>query len=284
MKQYENFRSSPKHINKNIKNFIDQFGRHKKHHHNSSSSSSNYEYLGCWNDTGNRAIPRQMQNVSSVKDCENIARENNAPLFGVQYYGQCFIGDDLDSAMKYGQATNCPSLGGAWNNQVYSTIKPGKVDPNMPKTAGPYKYHGCYNDTSNRAIPNYVGNVQNVEDCEKKAYSNGTNVFGLQYYGQCFIGDPSSEAKTDPIKNAEKYGKNNNNNDCPHMGGSWTNHVYIADANSIPPVQKNLQKVNFAEHFKNDQYSYAYYFVLKRISSILLTILFIYIIYHLYKK
>jgi hypothetical protein len=79
--------------------------------------------MGCYNDTGIRAIPYEQNNVSSIDECANIAEKNNQNVFGVQYYGQCFTGTNIEEAYQYGpnfNSSNCPSLGGSWTNQVYA--------------------------------------------------------------------------------------------------------------------------------------------------------------------
>jgi hypothetical protein len=52
----------------------------------------------------------------------------NANIYGVQSNGQCFIGNNINKAMQYGETGNCPALGGAWTNQIYTNIPlPPKV-------------------------------------------------------------------------------------------------------------------------------------------------------------
>jgi hypothetical protein len=91
------------------------------------TSSGSYSYQGCFNDSSIRAIPNQQQNVSSVDECAQIAVDNNDSVFGVQYYGQCFTGNNIEDAYQYGpnySSSACPSMGGAWTNQVYAIANP----------------------------------------------------------------------------------------------------------------------------------------------------------------
>jgi hypothetical protein len=53
-------------------------------------------YLGCWVDSGNRALPVQGANVNSVADCAAQALQRGYSTFGLQYYGQCFMGNNKD--------------------------------------------------------------------------------------------------------------------------------------------------------------------------------------------
>jgi len=82
---------------------------------------SNYQYRGCYRDTGDRALPLQLPNVNSVDECYKQAMTKGYNTFGLQYYGQCFVGNNTDWD-KYGALDNksCGDLGSAWNNQIYT--------------------------------------------------------------------------------------------------------------------------------------------------------------------
>ena len=199
------------------------------------SSESEYNYLGCYNDSPNgRAIPTQMQNISNPQECQELAISKNAALYGVQDGGQCFIGNDINQAIKYGQTSNCPTMGGAWTNQLYSTIP-------IPKPT--YNYVGCYNDTENRAIANQMNNVNSVYDCEQLAKEQGYTVYGLQDGGQCF-------GSTD-INAAREYGLQTDQSQCPPLGGFWTNQVYTNIDNVAP-----LTNINPNMPTTVDEYNY----------------------------
>ena len=78
-----------------------------------------YEYKGCYKDENSRAIPERQKNVSSIDECARIAESKNKKVFGVQSGDECWIGDDEQSAYKYGAEYSCPKLGGNWTNHVY---------------------------------------------------------------------------------------------------------------------------------------------------------------------
>lgn len=102
---------------------------------NSSAQPSNY--LGCYGDGPNRALPiynngSQQYNLQS---CQQIAKQNNATYFGLQdstsgQNAQCTFGNDFSQATKYGPAGNCTKIsdgswsGGGWSNAVYNTSLP----------------------------------------------------------------------------------------------------------------------------------------------------------------
>jgi len=86
---------------------------------------SNFQYMGCYNDTSNRSIPNFQGNVSSVQECANIASAYGDNVIGLQYGGQCWTGTNLNQAMEYGPNNgNCGELGGWWTNQIYQQIPP----------------------------------------------------------------------------------------------------------------------------------------------------------------
>ena len=87
-------------------------------------SVNDYEYMGAYNDFGNsdnRTIPIQVQNVVSVDHAKRIALAYNASVFGIQFGGSLFIGNDYDLAISRGPANCSEPLGSgcSWINQVY---------------------------------------------------------------------------------------------------------------------------------------------------------------------
>jgi hypothetical protein len=91
-----------------------------------------YEYIGCYGDMPNRAIPNYRGGVSSPIECMKIAEKNYENIFGLQDADQCFTGTDIDSAKKYGPKFDksiCPQMGGPWTNQIYVRNKPFIIPP-----------------------------------------------------------------------------------------------------------------------------------------------------------
>lgn len=99
-----------------------------------------------------------------------------------------------------------------------------------------YTYQGCWNDTSNRAIPNFMGNLS-PSDCQQTAYNTGNSVYGLQYYGQCFVGNNLNQAK--------EYGMafGGNSNECGSQGSAWNNQVYAAEPYTMPNYQMSSSEL-----------------------------------------
>jgi len=129
-------------------------------------SSGMYNYKGCYNDTGIRAIPLMNGNVSSVNQCAQIAESKNQNVFGVQYGGECWTCINEQTAYQYGANFNkasCPILGGAWTNQVYVRSN------SFPSPSAPVPY---------LTNPNFASkeNFENILD-EEERDENVKNIF-----------------------------------------------------------------------------------------------------------
>ena len=116
-------------------------------------------------------------------------------------------------------------------NRSYKCVNP-------PLNVGNYTYDSCYGDSHYRALPTYLGKVNNANECRRKAESNKFTLFGLQYFGECWGGNDETRAK--------KYGKRNN---CGLLGTAWTNQLYKRNFPFLPPEPK-LNSTNF-ENFQN---------------------------------
>jgi WSC domain len=162
-------------------------------------------HQGCWKDTSNRAIPTYTRNVESIQECINDAKSRGMNVAGLQANGQCFVGKDSDYR-KYGKSSDtCNLLGGNWQNNVY-------IDPSD------WAHKGCWKDTGNRAIPEQIPGTHTVDGCIAQAINKGYNTAGLQYNGQCFVGNNSDY---------KKYGSKPENCSRTFLGGAWQNNVFI---------------------------------------------------------
>ena len=122
------------------------------------STSGNYTFQGCYNDQGDRAIPNQMNNVKSIDECRKLAESTNNNVFGMQYYGQCFVGNDKVRALKYNENVNkdsCNPMGGTWTNQVYFKDSPIKQFVPMPKLSS---QNFGNDDSGSKFKENFVNN------------------------------------------------------------------------------------------------------------------------------
>ena len=101
-----------------------------------SNGGTPSDYIGCYGDTGNRAIANTSNNQYLTLDqCKKLATDNNYTYYGWQYNrqtlnGWCVGSNDMNQINKYGPATNCTKLsdgtmgGGAWSNAMYKITPP----------------------------------------------------------------------------------------------------------------------------------------------------------------
>ena len=91
-------------------------------------------YLGCFTDDPNRALPVGLGNVNDIDACIHRARGNGLAYAGLQYYGECWGGNQIGYAQvgDWECNTPCPSgqtCGGAWRNSIYGTGNPPPPPP-----------------------------------------------------------------------------------------------------------------------------------------------------------
>jgi len=86
---------------------------------NPPEERSGWKYKGCYKDQGNRALPHYLGNVQYIEQCVAKAKEKGFNTVGIQYFGQCWAGNNSDWN-KYGLAGCCEGMGGAWTNQIYT--------------------------------------------------------------------------------------------------------------------------------------------------------------------
>jgi len=97
--------------------------------------SLDYVSVGCYKDTGNRAIPtlegmdpildgHYSHRLNAIAKCAVAALKRKYRIFAVQNGGQCFGSATAQKTFdKYGKSTACGNdgEGGEWANQVYLT-------------------------------------------------------------------------------------------------------------------------------------------------------------------
>ena len=95
---------------------------------NSSTNASTfkpqnkYNDLGCWKDTGDRALTGPPQVYGhTVDSCGALAKERDSSTFALQDGGWCTTSNPNDEYDKHGrsESNTCPPLGGPWTNHVY---------------------------------------------------------------------------------------------------------------------------------------------------------------------
>lgn len=86
-------------------------------------------YQGCYTDDGNRALDAFLGYNHTVESCVAAARAAGFAYAGLQYYGQCFGGNDLGyQRVADGECnTACvanpnQTCGGGWRNSIYAAF------------------------------------------------------------------------------------------------------------------------------------------------------------------
>jgi hypothetical protein len=86
------------------------------------------QYLGCWTDDENRALPVDLGPGHTIESCVAAAQGAGLPYAGLQWYGQCFAGGSLGYSQVGDGECNTPCdanqaqmCGGAWRNSIYAT-------------------------------------------------------------------------------------------------------------------------------------------------------------------
>ena len=106
-------------------------------------SFSAYTHLGCWKDTGRRAVPQidgsdprirgaYQRRANAINKCYQVARERKMVLFAIQHGGWCAAAPNFKGYQRYGRSNKCRNgKGGPWANDVYRITNP--IRPALPK-------------------------------------------------------------------------------------------------------------------------------------------------------
>ena len=263
-------------------------------------SLQNYTYQGCYKDKSSRAIPTLVQNVSSVGQCAEIAKNKSASVFSVQNGGECFIGNSLSQAKKYGSGgNNCGELGGAWKNQVYTLLNNNECNYQM-NNVELLCYKNRYPDLnamSNQQLQTHWSNTgckqYRNNQCPSPQISSGKYQFKGCYNDTSSRAIPNYRGNNMTVNSCEeiaqlkrenvfglqfngecwtgnnlqqayKYGQNYNGNSCGNLGGGFTNMVYAIDKPYPPPdpPPPQLSSINFTTETFINKYNYPFlYFI-----------------------
>jgi hypothetical protein len=86
------------------------------------------QYVGCFTDDENRALPADLGGGHTVQSCADAARGAGYAYAGLQWYGQCFGGTAPAYSQVGDEECNTPCdadpsqmCGGAWRNSIYAT-------------------------------------------------------------------------------------------------------------------------------------------------------------------
>jgi hypothetical protein len=91
---------------------------------NEDPNSPIVTYIGCFKDNQQRMIPTRAGNYTNLQSAVAEVIRRKKKVFGLQFGGQLWVGDDVHRATLLGTAENCGDLGTAWTNKVYTVKYP----------------------------------------------------------------------------------------------------------------------------------------------------------------
>jgi len=181
--------------------------------------------MGCYIDKGRRDLPKRLDTNGRIKAraCFNAAKKRGFKFVGLQYGGECWAGNKPG---KYGKRSNgecnmnCKSngqrkCGGTWRNMIYDLRK-------AYRSVAGEKPVGCFVDKGKRDLPRYLGTMAPAT-CFRKAKKTGCRFVGLQYGGQCFVGDRGGKYGKRPMRECNMTCRSDKSRKC---GGTWRNMIF----------------------------------------------------------
>lgn len=114
-----------------------------------------YYRKGCYKDSSPRAMGEHLGTFTgpdAVLKCYHVARFKMYKAFGVQNGGECYSSVDAETSYdKYGVGSDCrDGTGSSTSNDVY-------MAPGFDPYAKIYPREGCFKDSRDRALPEYLG-------------------------------------------------------------------------------------------------------------------------------
>ena len=218
-----------------------------------------YESEGCYKDTGDRAIPEYNGKVKTIEECANIARGKNKKLFGLQNFGECWTGNNLKKAKKYGPTTNCNPLGGILINNLYTL-------------------------NTKKKIPEDI-----IDDSTFDFYKNPVKDPLIDSYEELY--NKYMSIKSDNIKkqsSSNKYSQNDNNEN--NILSNKYNQYLINEENDINKLSNNIindvsqNDVSIIESFESNNVNLIYFNNFKMILFVIIIIIIFIILFYTFKK
>jgi hypothetical protein len=145
------------------------------------------EYIGCFVDRPDRALPAGFGHADSIADCTARVANAGYAYAGLEYYGECYGGNDVGYEQAPDSDCNTPctggdTCGGVWRNSIYRITDAQPPPPPcgvmQPNTA---LYHGqTFSSCDGRT---YV-------DSEADLYHDGRGLFWdgrVDWYGTNYL-------------------------------------------------------------------------------------------------
>jgi hypothetical protein len=197
---------------------------------NNINISSTYTYQGCYYDRSNdRKIPNYLGKVDGITSCYNLAKSEYS-LFGLQNYGECWVGNDINKATSYGKCSNrgkgsCNNmLGCSMKNQVYT------IDRNICMNSCVDYYNrakNTYEDTYNKVYSSIQNQASQIKDNVNTIVTKANSAVIIDTSANNIAIQPAT--KTDINTNLiQARGLSNANNDL----NTYNRSINTSDINS----------------------------------------------------
>jgi hypothetical protein len=161
-----------------------------------SKTNDHLTDLGCWVDSGSRALSKFNGHVTTKEQCAAMAKANGSDTFGLQYYGECWSNVPGDDYKKYGKSTKtCTDLGTGWQNHVYSI---GSLEKEATRA---YTIPDINNkDIGKVAYVNYEGQLQLYPDTNMTKYDKNFENIGNYNINGAFLGTALNASSIEACK------------------------------------------------------------------------------------
>ncbi|CAK7234763.1 hypothetical protein SBRCBS47491_009059 [Sporothrix bragantina] len=226
-----------------------------------------YISLGCYHEpsTG-RALTNQLTVTSQTVDtCLAAAALGGYKYAGLEYGGECWVGATLSSGAAAVTLTTCAMTcnnngseycGGSLLLNLYElngtailpSVTSGTSTSATPKPTGPvvnpgadgYQYIGCWNEpATGRAFTQQLSvTSQTVDNCLALAAQGGYTYAGLEYGGECWVGNSINSAASKAASTACTMTCNGNKTEL--CGGSLLLDLYQFNATAAVSSAKVL--------------------------------------------
>jgi len=163
------------------------------------TAAAGYTFLGCYLDSTNRTLTKQLSDVSSVEACISGCSSSGYRYAGLEYYSQCFCDNQIvNNGPTIINAQNCnyacngsPSqtCGGSNALQIYSGT-PAAPATSIPSGFQGYTYMDTFADGPSARVLSVPMSMSSttVEACIASCASAGYSFAGLEYGAECYCG------------------------------------------------------------------------------------------------
>ncbi|KAK4227293.1 WSC-domain-containing protein [Podospora fimiseda] len=168
-----------------------------------------YRALGCHSEpTGTRALIAKMERAEdmTVSKCADICHTSGYPVFGLEYYNECYCGNGLTPGTAAAPEAECSfpcagnsneMCGGDWRINVYEfstdVEPPTSTAPSTPSTTPAlegWNHDGCYTEGEGQRALSDVAFYDDAMTLEKCAnVCDSYNWFGVEYGRECYCGN-----------------------------------------------------------------------------------------------